>query len=165
MNGLRKIGRIGAVAALGTSLVLVLATSAFALTKSVSDPMTNMTITVTITNPSGNNLNCTGRNDTTNNDDVDTIGVSEVCQYKDGSGNWHDFETAPGDTQPNSNTSGTHTYSDNPCVGSDGGANLPSGNWDVRGQAGGWTINNGNRLTFKGGGAAQVGNLTVSCNN
>ena len=45
------------------------------------------------------------------------------------------------------------------------GANLPAGNWDIRGQAGGWTVNNGNRLTFKNSGAAQVGSVTATCNS
>lgn len=159
----RVMRRISSVSTISIVLLLLLATAALALNKSVSDPMTNMTVTVTITNPSGNNYDCSGRNSTTNGDNVDTIGVSYICQYKDGAGNWHDFESAPSSSNSGSST-GTHTYSDNPCVSSDGGANLSAGTWDLRGQADGWTINNGNRLDFKGGGAAQVGNLTVSCN-
>jgi hypothetical protein len=163
-NG-RTFGR-GVAGTLGAlSLVLVFATNAWALTKTVDDPMTNMTITVQITNPSGNNFNCSGRNDTTNGNNVDTLGVSYVCQYKDTSGVWHDFEAAPASTSSNASSTGTHTYSDNPCVSSDGGANLPNGTWDLRGQADGWAINNGNRLDYKGAGAAQVGNLSVTCNN
>lgn len=146
-------------------LVLTVATPAFALSATVSDPQTNQTVTSIITQ-SGNTFSCSGRNSTTNGSIVDTIGVSWMCQFRDSAGVWHDFSTAPSATVSNASTTGTKgPYVDNPCVSSDGGRNLSVGDYPIRGQADGWTVNNGNRLNFQGSNAMHTGTIaTIHCN-
>lgn len=158
-----KRSRVTIVASLAFAAVLLIAGVAYALSNTVTHSNTNQTVTVTLTEPSHNTFNCGGRNDTTNGANVDTIGVSYICQYKDNGGTWHDFEAAKAHTESNASSTGTFVYTDNPCAGGDGGLNLPGGNWNIRAQADGWTINNGNRLDFKGSGAAMVGTITAEC--
>jgi len=65
----------------------------------------------------------------------------------------------------NASTTGTQgPYVDNPCTANDGGLDLPAGSYGIRGQADGWTVNNGNRLNFLGNSAMNTGKLkTVTC--
>src|SRR5581483_5098138 len=100
----------------------------------------------------GNNFTCTGTNRRSAGASVDFILVSAVCQYRDSAGNWHDFATAPA-TSCSTCASVSVTYNDNPCIGSDGGADLPAGTWSIRGQADGYYINNGVRHDWGDGGA------------
>jgi hypothetical protein len=92
---------------------------------------------------------------------VDFILVSAVCQYRDTSGNWHDFERAPANDCSNC-AAVSVSYQDNPCIGSDGGVNLPAGTWRIRGQADGYYINNGVRHDWGDGGALNTTSLPHS---
>lgn len=131
LNGRRRVYLGLALAAIS---ILVFALPALAA-NSRTDTNNGNTITVTIGN-SGNTFTCSGTNRRSTGQAVPFILVSAVCQYRDTAGGWHDFETAPANSATNAATVSV-SYTDNPCIGSDGGANLAAGNWKIRGQADG----------------------------
>jgi hypothetical protein len=130
--------------------VTVMATAALAA-NTVTQTSNGNTLTVTIGH-SGNTFTCSATNRRSTGVQVDYMLVSVVCQYRDGAGNWHSFETAVAN-HCNDCANVSKTYTDNPCTSSDGGANLPAGTWRIRGRADGYYINNGVRHDWGDGGA------------
>lgn len=131
----RLLGRHGPWSVpLAIAMVFVLAFSAVAA-NTRTDTDNGNTVTVSI-GRSGNDFTCSGTNRRSTGAAVPFILVSAVCQYRDNNGVWHDFESASANSNTNA-ASVSVSYTDNPCFGSDGGANLPAGSWKIRGQADG----------------------------
>jgi hypothetical protein len=132
-------------------IVLTVMAAAALAANSVTSTSNGNTLTATVGH-SGNDFSCSGTNRRSTGASVDFILASAVCQYQDGSGNWHSFETAPANDCSNC-AAVSVTYSDNPCTGSDGGANLPAGTWKIRGRADGYYIDSGVRHDWGNSGA------------
>jgi hypothetical protein len=139
-------------AALAMVIVAALALPAMAA-NSVTQTSNSNKLTVSVGH-SGNNFSCSGTNMHSNGVAVPKVLVSAICQYRDSMGGWHDFESAPANSCTNC-VSTSVTYQDNPCVSTDGGANLPAGTWAIRGQADGyWVDGSGARHDWGSGSAA-----------
>ena len=85
---------------------------------------------------SGNTFTCHATNQDLDPDIEYVVLVSYICQYR-WNGQWWDFEHPDNNRDVDGFVGGN--YTDNPCGGVDGGANLPSGDWKIRAQGDGWT--------------------------
>jgi hypothetical protein len=119
---------IASVVTLGTALNAI-------ADNNVVEHKNRQTVRSTI-DKSGNTFTCFGRNTVDPGFSISSVVVSTVCQYKSG-GNWHDFERPPSNGESVVRIA-EETYTDNPCTGTDGGANLGNGLYPIRGQADGY---------------------------
>ena len=93
-----------------------------------------------------------------------TVVVSTICQFKNSSGDWIDFEEAHGKTAVLSpSETVTEIYTDNPCIGADGGRNFGPGQYDIRAQADGRWSGFGESGYFRGDGAIHTEKASVTC--
>lgn len=144
MNGRRAL----IVVAVVTAALLALPHVALAdVTKTSNGNKLTVLTVLSGTDQTGTWTRCGGRNQKPDGPAPDFLLVSYICQWRDGSGNWHDFFTAPA-TDCGAGCRDTGVFYTNkiyPCN------YLPAGNWRIRAQADGlWRDGSGQRHEFVG---------------